>query len=132
VKVVAVSGYFDPLHVGHLEYFELAAQLGDKLVVIVNNDEQANLKKGRPFMKENDRVAIIKALRCVDEAFLSIDKERSVCESIKAVHPDIFANGGDRTTGEVPETKVCRELGIEIVDNLGEKIRSSSNFTGIK
>lgn len=132
MKVVAVSGYFDPLHVGHLEYFELAAQLGDKLVVIVNNDEQANLKKGRPFMKENDRVAIIKALRCVDEAFLSIDKERSVCESIKAVHPDIFANGGDRTTGEVPETKVCRELGIEIVDNLGEKIRSSSNFTGIK
>jgi cytidyltransferase-like protein len=131
VKVVAVSGYFDPLHVGHLEYFELAAQLGDKLVVIVNNDEQANLKKGRPFMKENDRVAIIKALRCVDEAFLSIDKERSVCESIKAVRPDIFANGGDRTIGEVPETKVCRELGIEIVDNLGKKIRSSSGLTGI-
>ena len=132
MKVVAVSGYFDPLHVGHLEYLELAAQLGDKLVVIVNNDEQANLKKGRSFMKEDDRVAIIKALRCVDEAFLSIDKERSVCESIKAVNPDIFANGGDRTTGEVPETKVCRELGIEIVDNLGAKIRSSSNFTGIK
>ncbi len=131
MKVVAVSGYFDPLHVGHLEYFELAAQLGDKLVVIVNNDEQANLKKGRPFMKENDRVAIIKALRCVDEAFLSIDKERSVCESIKAVRPDIFANGGDRTIGEVPETKVCRELGIEIVDNLGKKIRSSSGLTGI-
>ena len=117
---------------GHLEYLELAAQLGDKLVVIVNNDEQANLKKGRSFMKEDDRVAIIKALRCVDEAFLSIDKERSVCESIKAVNPDIFANGGDRTTSDVPETKVCRELGIEIVDNLGAKIRSSSNFTGIK
>ena len=132
MKVVAVSGYFDPLHVGHLEYLELAAQLGDKLVVIVNNDEQAKLKKGRSFMKENDRVTIIKALRCVDEAFLSIDKERSVCERVKAVHPDIFANGGDRTTGEVPETKVCKELGIEIVDNLGTKIRSSSNFTGIK
>tara|TARA_Y100000310_G_scaffold117161_1_gene115895 strand:+ start:3639 stop:4037 length:399 start_codon:yes stop_codon:yes gene_type:complete len=132
VKVVAVSGYFDPLHVGHLEYLALAAQLGDKLVVIVNNDEQANLKKGRSFMKEEDRVAIIKALRCVDEAFLSIDKERSVCESIRALQPDIFANGGDRTTEEVPETKVCRELGIEIVDNLGAKIRSSSNLTGIK
>ncbi len=132
MKVVAVSGYFDPLHVGHLEYLELAAQLGDKLVVIVNNDAQAQLKKGRSFMKEDDRVAIIKALRCVDEVFLSIDKEKSVCESIRAVHPDIFANGGDRTTGEVPETKVCRELGIEIVDNLGAKIRSSSNFTGIK
>ncbi len=132
MKVVAVSGYFDPLHVGHLEYLALAAQLGDKLVVIVNNDEQANLKKGRSFMKEEDRVAIIKALRCVDEAFLSIDKERSVCESIRALQPDIFANGGDRTTEEVPETKVCRELGIEIVDNLGAKIRSSSNLTGIK
>ena len=83
-------------------------------------------------MKENDRVTIVKALRCVDEVFLSIDKERSVCESIRAVHPDIFANGGDRTTDEVPETRVCRELGIEIVDNLGAKIRSSSNFTGIK
>ena len=132
MKVVAVSGYFDPLHVGHLEYLELAAQLGDKLIVIVNNDEQAKLKKGCSFMEENDRVAIIKALKCVDEAFLSIDKEKSVCESIKAVRPDIFANGGDRTTGEVPETKVCKELGIKIVDNLGEKIRSSSNFTGIK
>ena len=132
MKVVAVSGYFDPLHVGHLEYLELAAQLGDKLVVIVNNDNQAQLKKGRSFMKENDRVTIVKALKCVDEVFLSIDKERSVCESIRAVHPDIFANGGDRTTDEVPETKMCRELGIEIVDNLGAKIRSSSNFTGIK
>jgi len=64
--------------------------------------------------------------------FLSIDKDRSVCASIKVIHPDIFAKGGDRTSDEIPETRVCKELGIEIVDNLGAKIRSSSNFTGIK
>jgi cytidyltransferase-like protein len=132
MKVVAVSGYFDPLHVGHLEYLELAAGLGDKLVVIVNNDKQAKLKKGRSFMKEDDRVKIIEALQCVDEVFLAIDQGTSVCESLSLVYPDIFANGGDRSSDEAPEVKLCREMNIEVVDNLGEKIRSSSSFTGIK
>ena len=131
MKVVAVSGYFDPLHVGHLEYLELAAELGDKLVVIVNNDKQAELKKGRSFMKEDDRVKIIQALRCVDEVFLAIDQGISVCESLSLIYPDIFANGGDRSNDEAPEIKLCREMNIEVVDNLGEKIRSSSEFTGI-
>ena len=132
MKIVATSGYFDPLHVGHLECLELAKQLGDKLIVIVNSDLQAKLKKGKSFMKQEDRIKIISALRCVDEVFLSIDKNESQCESLKYLKPDIFAKGGDRMSGEIPELKVCRELGINIVDGLGKKIRSSSKLTGIK
>jgi len=128
MKVVAVSGFFDPLHVGHIEYFSLAKKLGDKLIVILNNDEQAVIKKGKPFMAAEERKKIIEALRDVDEVFLSIDKDITVCESLRAVKPDIFAKGGDRFSYEIPEAKVCRELGIEIVDGLGAKIQTSSNF----
>ena len=131
-KRVAVSGYFDPIHVGHLEYLKLAKELGDKLVVIVNNNHQCILKKGKPFMDEADRVEIVKALGIVDEVFLSIDQDKSVCASLEEVKPNIFANGGDRYTGEVPETVVCKKLNIEIVDGLGGKIRSSSDLTGLK
>ena len=132
MKTVATSGYFDPLHVGHLECLELAKQLGDKLIVIVNSDLQAKLKKGESFMKQEDRIKIISALKCVDEVFLSIDKDKSQCESLKYLKPNIFAKGGDRMSNEIPESRVCRELGIEIVDGLGKKIRSSSKLTGIK
>jgi|TARA_B100001013_G_scaffold291908_1_gene191885 cytidyltransferase-like protein len=131
-KRVAVSGYFDPIHVGHLEYLKLAKELGDKLVVIVNNNHQCVLKKGKPFMDEADRVEIVKALEIVDEVFLSIDQDKSVCTSLERVKPNIFANGGDRHTGEVPETAVCKKHNIEIVDGLGDKIRSSSDLTGLK
>ena len=131
-KTVAVSGYFDPLHVGHIEYLEEAAALGHELVVIVNNDFQACLKKGEAFMEEKDRVRIIQAPACVDRVFLSVDTDRSVCESLRAVGPDIFANGGDRSNHEIPEAKVCREMDITIIDGLGEKIRSSSDYTGLK
>ena len=131
-KRVAVSGYFDPIHVGHLEYLKLAKEWGDKLVVIVNNNHQCVLKKGKPFMDEADRVEIVKALGIVDEVFLSIDQDKSVCASLEEVKPNIFANGGDRHTGEVPETVVCKKLNIEIVDGLGGKIRSSSDLTGLK
>ena len=126
MTVVAVSGYFDPLHVGHLEYLEMAKQLGDKLIVIVNSDKQAELKKGKSFMNENDRVEIIGALKCVDEVFLSIDEDKSVCKSLEAIKPDIFANGGDRSLSEIPETAVMEKYNIKMVDGLGEKIRSSS------
>ena len=131
-KRVAVSGYFDPIHVGHLEYLKLAKELGDKLVVIVNNNHQCVLKKGKPFMDEADRVEIIKALEIVDEVFLSIDQDKSVCASLERIKPNIFANGGDRHTGEVPETAVCKTNNIKIVDGLGGKIRSSSDLTGLK
>ena len=132
MKIVVTSGYFDPLHVGHIECLELAKQLGDKLIVIVNSDLQTKLKKGKSFMKQEDRMKIILALKCVDEVFLSIDKDKSQCESLRYLKPDIFAKGGDRMSDEIPESKVCRELGIEIVDGLGKKIRSSSKLTGIK
>ncbi len=125
---VAASGYFDPLHVGHIEYLEKSKALGDRLVVIVNNDKQATLKKGKPFMTQEDRLKIIESLQCVDQAFISIDEDSSVCKSLAACSPDIFANGGDRIQEEIPESLICRELGIEMVDSLGEKIRSSSEY----
>ncbi len=132
MKKVAVSGYFDPIHVGHLEYLNLSKKLGDYLIVIVNNDHQCKLKKGKPFMKEEDRMAIVKALSVVDEVFLSIDEDKSVCKSLEALKPNIFANGGDRSIGEVPETPICNKYGIEMVDEMGKKIRSSSDLTGLK
>ena len=131
MKTIAISGYFDPLHVGHLEYIKLASELGDHLTVIVNNDYQCKLKKGKSFMSEDDRVKIIQSIQYVDSAFLSVDSDLTVCESLSIVKPNIFANGGDRTLGEIPETKVMKKYDIEMVDGLGNKIRSSSELTGI-
>ena len=127
-RIVVVSGYFDPLHVGHLENIHMARELGDKLIVIVNNDRQAKLKKGASFMHESDRVKIIESLGAVDEVFLSIDEDASICKSLAAIKPHVFAKGGDRHSGEIPEGPVCEEHGIEIVDGCGEKIRSSSDL----
>lgn len=126
MKVVCVSGYFDVFHQGHLEYLERAKQLGDKLYVIVNNDEQAALKKGRAFMPAAERVKIIRSIYCVDAAIIAVDKDRTVCETLRIVHPNIFANGGDQNNDTIPERSVCEELGIELVDGLGNKVQSSS------
>lgn len=133
--VVAVSGYFNPLHVGHLEYFQKSKRLGDKLVVIVNNDKQVALKGRVSFMSEQDRLKIIKAIRYVDEALLAIDDyklpngEVPVIKTLAKLKPDIFANGGDRKNmANVPEYEVCRRLGIKMVDGLGKKIRASSEM----
>lgn len=132
MKIIVVSGFFDPLHRGHIEYFRLAKQLGDKLIVILNNDEQAKLKKGCVFMPLEDKKAILEALEVVDEVFISTDKDLPVIESIKELHRQgkihVFAKGGDRHEGEIPETPICRDLGIEIVDGLGEKVQSSSEL----
>lgn len=129
-KIVVTSGYFDPIHVGHIECLEKAKQLGDKLIVIVNNDNQAILKKGKPFMSEEDRCLIVSKLKMVDEVFLSIDQDRSVCKSIEHLTPNIniFAKGGDRSSGEIPESDICEKHDIQIIDGLGDKIRSSSEF----
>ena len=129
---IAVSGYFDPIHVGHLEYLKMAKSLGDILVVIVNNNHQCVLKKGKFFMDENDRLEIVKAIKYVDEVVLSVDLDKTVCKSLDLIRQNIFANGGDRSSDEVPETSVCKKYKIEMVDGLGEKIRSSSSLTGIK
>ena len=129
--IVAVSGYFDPLHVGHLEYFQLAKQLGDKLYVIVNNDFQAVLKKQTSFMNENDRLEIIKSLSIVDNAILSIDQDKSVSKTLEKIKPNIFGNGGDQIKGSILEEDTCIRNNIKIVDQLGKKIRSSSEITGL-
>jgi len=126
--VVCVSGYFDPIHVGHLEYFKKAKALGDKLMVIVNNDHQAVLKKGKPFMPADERVEIIKELKCVDIVVKSIDTDRTVCKTLATVmpKPDMFCNGGDQNNNTIPEGPVCESRSIALVDGLGEKIQSSS------
>jgi len=127
--VVVVSGYFNPLHVGHLEMIERAKKLGDKLIAIVNNDQQVKLKGSFPFMSQTDRLKIIKALRAVDDVFLSIDYDKTVCKSLAKIKPNIFANGGDRKSiGDVPEYGVCQRLKIIMVDGLGKKIRASSEM----
>src|SRR3989344_6589075 len=127
-KIVVASGYFDPLHIGHLEYLEKARKLGNKLIVIINNDFQTKMKKGFVFMSQEDRMKIIKALKYVDDVFLSIDNDESVRKSLELLKPNIFSKGGDRKINEIPETPICRKLGIEIVDGLGEKIRASSDL----
>ena len=131
---VVVSGYFDPIHVGHLEMMKLAKQLGDELIVIVNNDKQAKLKKKKSFMSEDDRLKIVKAIRYTDAAFISVDEDKTVCGALEKVRRNykdyniIFANGGDRHSGEIPESKVCKKCDIEMMDGLGDKIRSSSKI----
>lgn len=132
---VAVSGYFNPLHVGHLEMMEKAKKLGDRLVVIVNNDKQVALKGRVPFMTETDRVAIVKALRDVDQVVLAVDDyklgngEVPIIKTLAKIKPDIFANGGDRKNlTNVPEYDICKKLNIKLIDGLGKKIRASSEM----
>lgn len=128
MTTVAISGYFDPIHVGHIEFIEKAKALGDKLIVIVNNDKQAITKKGKSFMPDVERMVILSKIKGVDRVVLCIDDDSSVCKTLKKIRPDIFANGGDRNFENSPETKICKKLGIRMVDGLGEKIRSSSEI----
>ena len=128
MSIACVSGYFDPIHIGHIEYFKLSKNIADKLMVIVNNDEQAMLKKGRPFMPAVERIKIIQELKCVDIVVLSIDTDRTVCNTLATVEPKptFFCNGGDQNNNSIPEAKICNELGIELRDGFGDKIQSSS------
>ncbi len=134
--VVAVSGYFNPLHIGHVRLFEEAKKLGTKLVVIVNNDEQVKIKGSIPFMDEKERIEIVAAIAAVDNVILSIDKDRTVCKTLEFIRPDIFANGGDRDIKDAqknssslnPEQALCKKLGIKTVFGVGKggKVQSSS------
>ena len=132
-KAIIVSGYFNPIHKGHIEYFNNAKANGDKLIVIVNSDHQRALKGSKEFQKEDERVFIVSNIKSVDKVFLSIDQDRTVCATIKNVYDQLsseyniaFANGGDQTRNTIGETKLCEELGIELADGLGDKIQSSS------
>ena len=124
--IVCVSGYFNPIHIGHIELLQKAKDLGTKLFVIINNDKQSFLKKGSSFMPEGERLKIIRSIKCVDAAIISKDEDRTVCKSLRLIHPHIFANGGDQNNDIIPEKTVCEELGIKLVDGLGSKIQSSS------
>ena len=132
-KAVIVSGYFNPIHKGHLEYFQNAKSNGDVLFVIVNSDHQRALKGSKEFQDEQERVFIVSSLRVVDKVFLSIDEDRTVCETIAHIHKEFgntyalaFANGGDQNNDTIPERPVCEHLGISLIDGLGDKIQSSS------
>jgi len=125
-KVVVASGYFDPIHYGHVEYLQKSKDQGDTLIVIVNSDHQATLKKGKPFMPCSERVKLVRSLECVDAAIESVDEDRTVCKTLSLLHPDIFTNGGDQTNESIPEAEVCNRLGIELRDGMGGKIQSSS------
>lgn len=132
--LVIVSGYFNPLHSGHIEYLTKSKALGDFLFVIVNNDYQRELKGSTPFMLAEERKTIVQSLKVVDAAMVAIDKGKTVDESIKFImnwrgnefNRFIFANGGDQNRNTIGETKLCEELGIELADGLGDKIQSSS------
>lgn len=141
--VVITSMYANPIHPGHIECLEMAKHLGDKLIVIVNNDHQQQLKIGKIFQDENFRMKVVSSLKPVDDVFLATDSDGSVCESIRTVVLNekmvlgedtkfIFAKGGDRFAGNIPEVDVCNKLDVKIVDGLGEKIHSSTDFRNKK
>ena len=130
-KIVVTSGYFNPLHVGHIRLLKNAKKLADSgdgiLIVIVNNDKQVKLKGSKAFQNEKERLEIIRSLRFVDAAVLSVDTDRTVKKTLRSLMPDCFAKGGDSTNKNVPEMKVCKELNIQVVFGVGgDKIQSSS------
>jgi len=136
-KAIVVSGYFNPIHKGHLEYFKNAKEIADELFVIVNSDLQRKLKGSKEFQDESERMIIVDHIKGVDKAILSIDKDRTVCETIRKIASEFgkdydisFANGGDQNNQTIPEKPVCEELGVILIDGLGDKIQSSSWLLG--
>ncbi len=134
--VVAISGGFDPMHIGHVRMIQEAAQLGDKLVVILNNDNWLRAKKGYVFMPQQERKELLEAVRGVDKVVLTKHPrnltDNSVCEELRKIKPDIFANGGDRGNTNTPESLLCKKMGIKLVFEVGRggKVQSSSWLVG--
>tara|TARA_B100001113_G_C20539110_1_gene375231 strand:+ start:45 stop:488 length:444 start_codon:yes stop_codon:yes gene_type:complete len=132
--LVIVSGYFSPLHCGHLDYLEAGASLGDRLVVIVNNDLQQKKKKGKVILPQQDRLRIVKALSIVDEACVAIDDDSSVKKTIESIALKnqqfnlMFANGGDRNQpSDIPEVDVCKEHEIQLIFGVGGSMKRDSS-----
>ena len=144
---VIISWYFNPIHPWHVEYFEMSKAQGDELWVIVNNDKQAELKRGKAsFQDENFRMKIVDSIKPVDQVVLSIDDyqlewwEIPVTKSLEKVaqlirEKDseariIFANGGDRNKdlGNIPEADICKEYNIELLDGMWKKTHSSRDY----
>mgnify|MGYP000312425833 CR=1 FL=1 len=132
-KAIIVSGYFNPIHKAHLEYFNTAKALTDELFVIVNNDHQRALKGSKEFQQEEERMIIVSNIKAVDVAILSVDSDRTVCKTIEKIanqyganYDLAFANGGDQNNDTIPEKSICEAIGINLLDGLGDKIQSSS------
>ena len=132
-KAIIVSGYFNPLHKGHIEFFHLAKKHGDKLFVIVNNDNQRMIKGSKKFMLEDERILLLNELSIIDKVFLSIDKDKTVSKTLEKIFKEFsdelilfFANGGDQDNASIPEKLICKKLGIKLIEGLGKKIQSSS------
>ena len=132
-KTIIVSGYFNPLHKGHIELLKKAKEVGDQLWVIVNSDLQRELKGSKAFMDQDERLIIISAIGIVDKALISIDKDKTQCTTLANLadkysteYELYFANGGDQNNDSIPEVSVCREKGIRLLEGLREKIQSSS------
>lgn len=138
-KIAITSMYANPLHPGHVECLELSKELADELIVIVNNDEQAKLKRGQEsFQDEQYRMRLVAALKPVDRVVLAIDQDGSVCATLEQLLTElkertdvseiIFTKGGDRFAEEIPERAVLEKYGVTIVDGLGAKTHSSSSY----
>ena len=146
MKIAITSGYFNPIHPGHIECFKLAKELPNvsRLCVIVNNDEQAFLKRGvSSFQKQEDRIKIVKSIKWVDDVVMSSDKDLTVCDTLNDValyykvnyqgNKLLFCKGGDRFSGNIPEEEICKRLGISLIDGLGDKTHNSSDYiSGLK
>ena len=137
-KIVITSGYFNPLHIGHVNLMREAKKLGDFLLVIVNNDQQVKIKGSIPFMNEKERIEIVKDIKHVDAVFLSIDEDKSIARSLVVIAGQYkgefyFAKGGDRNADNIPEEekKVCKKFNIKVVNGVGgNKAQSSSGLLG--
>lgn len=128
--VVAVSGGFDPIHIGHIRLMEEAKKLGTKLIVFLNSDDFLIRKKGKPFMPFHERKEVIEAFGCVDMVVPVVDEDQSVCETLRTYRPHIFANGGDRKAENIPEYGICEECDIKMIFGIGAggKVQSSSDM----
>ena len=132
-KAIIVSGYFNPLHKGHLELFEKVKEAGDQLWVIINSDLQRELKGSKEFMDQDERLIIVSAIGIVDKSLISIDKDKTQCATLgdladnySSEYELYFANGGDQNNVSIPEAPFCKEKGIGLLERLGDKIQSSS------
>lgn len=132
-KTVMVSGGFDPIHRGHVRLLKEAKKLGSKLIVVLNNDNWLLEKKGYVFMSQKERREVLLAIKYVDKVVTTQHKKgdpnKSVCPEIKRIRPHIFANGGDRKAGNIPEYHMCERLGVKMAFNVGGgKVQSSSEL----